>query len=308
MQPIASDTLIFKHMLEKTANFTKERYKRTRFSANLSIRPKFKRFQKRTTTESCNSPIHQHDNYELILVEKGGYRCRLNGKDIEIENNKILVFKPGDLHQEQSKVEQQHFLIEFRLASSPDIEGAAYSLFEESSSPEEQISTTEFDDEIQFVMQGLALEADEKLPFSASVQDALLEVMFWRIVRGLPEESLSPPFRHLTKDQTFTERFNRIVKENLGENLKMEEIASLLNISKRTLNTKCSLLIGSSPAQAYLRLKMDAAITMLINTDMAVKEVSYELGYRNQYHFSRVFKRYTSQSPSEYRMTALIAV
>ena len=122
-----------------------------------------------------------------------------------------------------------------------------------------QLSQAELSKEIRFVIDELAREADEKLPYSANVQDSFLEVMFWRLLRGLPDSSLSTRFRQLNKDQSFIERFNRIIKDNLSQNLKMKDLAEMLQVSRRTLSTKCTLLTGAPPAQAYMQVKIDIA-------------------------------------------------
>ena len=286
---------------EVHSSFSKERYYRTPHSSILSIRPHFEDFHRLKTSGKGEYPLHQHQNYEIILVEKGPYRCSLNDEEIQVPEKRMIVIKPGDWHQDHFREGQQHFVIHFRLTSTLDVEAVNYSLFANNVSSEMQLSQAEFSKEIRFVIDELAREADEKLPYSANVQDSFLEVMFWRLLRGLPDSSLSTRFRQLNKDQSFIERFNRIIKDNLSQNLKMKDLAEMLQVSRRTLSTKCTLLTGAPPAQAYMQVKIDIAVSMLRHTDMAIKEVSFELGFRNQYHFSRVFKRHTGHSPSETR-------
>jgi len=286
---------------EVQSSFSKERYCRTPHSSIISIRPHFEDFHRLKTSGVGEYPLHQHQNYEIILVEKGPYRCALNDVEIEVPEKRMIVIKPGDWHQDHFRFGQQHFVVHFRLTGALDLEAVNYSLFAKNVSPEMQLSAAKFSEEIRFVIDELGREADENLPYSANVQDSFLEAMFWRLVRGLPQASLSTRFRQLNKDQSFIERFNRVIKNNLSRNLKMKDVAEMLQVSRRTLSAKCTLLIGASPAQVYMQMKIDAAVSMLRHTDMAIKEVSFELGFRNQYHFSRVFKRHTGYSPSEAR-------
>jgi transcriptional regulator GlxA family with amidase domain len=84
-------------------------------------------------------------------------------------------------------------------------------------------------------------------------------------------------------------------------NLGVEELASLMKVSKRTLSMKCRSLLNDSPARLLARFKVQKAVQLLMYTDRPVKEISYELGFENPYHFSRVFKTIYGEPPSALR-------
>jgi AraC-like DNA-binding protein len=46
---------------------------------------------------------------------------------------------------------------------------------------------------------------------------------------------------------------------------------------------------------------MEVAASRLINSTASVKEIAWELGYSNPFHFSRSFKQFAELSPVEYR-------
>ncbi len=54
-----------------------------------------------------------------------------------------------------------------------------------------------------------------------------------------------------------------------------------------------------SPYQFLIRLKMNHAATLLLRSGRLVKEVAAEVGYRDPYHFSRVFKRVHGIPPEQ---------
>jgi YesN/AraC family two-component response regulator len=47
-------------------------------------------------------------------------------------------------------------------------------------------------------------------------------------------------------------------------------------------------------------MKIDKAKELIIEGNKKVKEVAYELGYANEFYFSRTFKRIEGISPSEF--------
>ncbi|MFD0714769.1 helix-turn-helix domain-containing protein [Paenibacillus sp. GCM10027626] len=59
-------------------------------------------------------------------------------------------------------------------------------------------------------------------------------------------------------------------------------------------------VIGSSPINYIHQLRIMEACSLLINSDMTVAEISNHLGYYDTSYFFRIFKKYTSMSPTEF--------
>jgi AraC-like DNA-binding protein len=78
-------------------------------------------------------------------------------------------------------------------------------------------------------------------------------------------------------------------------------MADLLGMSESALSHKCRKLLNTSPRRAFLACKMERASYLLTHTDMSVKQVAADLGYRDPYSFSRAFKSVTGQPPSACR-------
>ena len=58
-------------------------------------------------------------------------------------------------------------------------------------------------------------------------------------------------------------------------------------------------------AQQYIQNKIiNLAKQELLGTDLSVNEIAYKLGFEYPQHFTRLFKKVTGKSPTEYRLTA----
>ena len=57
------------------------------------------------------------------------------------------------------------------------------------------------------------------------------------------------------------------------------------------------------PIDYFLHLKMQKACQLLFSQDMKIKQVALQLGYEDQYYFSRIFKKYMGMSPEQYRVS-----
>jgi AraC-like DNA-binding protein len=49
------------------------------------------------------------------------------------------------------------------------------------------------------------------------------------------------------------------------------------------------------------RARIEKAKNLLLNQNLRVSEIAYEVGFQSLTHFNRVFKKVIGQAPTEYR-------
>jgi AraC-like DNA-binding protein len=49
------------------------------------------------------------------------------------------------------------------------------------------------------------------------------------------------------------------------------------------------------------RVRVEKARNLLLNPNLRISEIAYEVGFQSLTHFNRVFKKITGQSPTDYR-------
>ncbi len=91
--------------------------------------------------------------------------------------------------------------------------------------------------------------------------------------------------------------------EETGINLDIRRYAEGRNIKYSWFRAKFTELMGVSPKQYHLSIKMDKAKRLLRETDMTVGEIASDLGYGSQSNFSNMFKKKTGVFPLEYRVS-----
>lgn len=245
--------------------------------------------------------LHQHYDYELIRSVRGRYECELNGRRLALRSGEALLIKPGDLHLDRFKsapirYQMLSFYVEAEDARQP------LALFAPGVTPERQrlpLSKQELAEMFARLLREVR-GADE---FSPSIRQALVEELFWRIVRSLPPESRQPG---LVQDEPEAARFraglHRVFAESVRAGLLgVDAMAERLHVSRRSLARKCRQWLGVSPARAFLNYRMETAASLLRQTAMTGKEISAYLGFANPYHFSAAFKRVFRLSPHAYR-------
>lgn len=88
---------------------------------------------------------------------------------------------------------------------------------------------------------------------------------------------------------------------NLSEAMDMEELAQKLHMSYSTFRRKFKEQMNCSPGEYRRDIKMDHARQKLEYTDISIADLSFNLGYSDQFSFSKQFKSFYSLSPSDYR-------
>jgi len=78
----------------------------------------------------------------------------------------------------------------------------------------------------------------------------------------------------------------------------LSAIAKTLGFSYETFRKKFKSRFGVSPHQYRQRYLMQKACTLLLNRRLSVKETAAALGFCDEFHFSRLFKKVTGRPPS----------
>lgn len=60
-------------------------------------------------------------------------------------------------------------------------------------------------------------------------------------------------------------------------------------------------IMGETPLQMLIRLRMERARTLLITTKLSIEQIASSVGYTDALYFSKGFKRMYGESPSTYR-------
>lgn len=267
---------------------------------HIALKPYFLGFNEVAIDAPTRHPSHRHSSYELIVVSKGPYRTRLNGTSLTLNHPQCLLVKPGDLHEVDCESGQRHYVLQFDLGGGTMKQGDHYKIFVDDLDPNQQVFTAPID-EIEPLLHAIRLESKSDHRFSSEIQDCLVEQICWILLNHIAEDGLAAAFRKVSDDQRFMGRMERFARRNLSSRTTIEELAEFMEVSKSTLSKHCTELFGESPGNYLTRYKVNVARELLDSTRKSVKEISFDLGFKNPYHFSRVFKRITGHSPSEHR-------
>ena len=91
------------------------------------------------------------------------------------------------------------------------------------------------------------------------------------------------------------------IRNNLSIQLKTEDIAKNLYLSKNTLAKQFKAEVGISIGKYIDKLVFFEAEKLLTKSSMSLKEISQSLGFCDQFYFSRRFRQLFEETPLQYK-------
>jgi AraC-like DNA-binding protein len=89
----------------------------------------------------------------------------------------------------------------------------------------------------------------------------------------------------------------------LGAQIDYDRLAVEAGMSPRTFRRRFAAAMGTSPQAYAIACRIGHARQMLGATELPIKTIAQQLGYRDVFFFSRQFRRFTGISPAAYRRT-----
>ena len=106
------------------------------------------------------------------------------------------------------------------------------------------------------------------------------------------QENSEPPV--ITKAKEY-------IHEHQTEELSLGQVAKAVNTSTFYFCKMFKKVTGINFTDYLSRVRIEKAKNLLLNPNLRVSEIAFEVGFQSLTHFNRVFKKILGQSPTEYR-------
>jgi len=91
------------------------------------------------------------------------------------------------------------------------------------------------------------------------------------------------------------------IAQNLHRPISIDELAQQANLSRSRFFETFKHYLGISPLEYIRRQRLTQACRLLLQSDLSIKQIAAQLGYRNPFYFSRDFGKMIRMTPSDYR-------
>lgn len=94
-----------------------------------------------------------------------------------------------------------------------------------------------------------------------------------------------------------------VARHRYAEQIPVADLAEAAGMTVAQLERVSRRLLGLSPKQLIMRFRLEEALRLIVDTDVAMVDVATSCGYYDQSAFGRHFRRVVGSSPSAYRAT-----
>jgi len=123
------------------------------------------------------------------------------------------------------------------------------------------------------------------------------------LVRGSCDERGGRPARSLQRWRL--KRVMQYVDDNLAEKITLRGLAAVAGLSRMHFAAQFRAAVGMRPHEYLLKRRIERAEDLLRQGDIPLVDVALTVGFQTQAHFTTVFKRFTGDTPYQWRSAYL---
>jgi AraC-like DNA-binding protein len=227
---------------------------------------------------------HRHSFYSIVWFTKGTGMNVIDFSEYKIIPNRLFIINPKQVHNwNYSENSQGYILIlETHLARELNIDFAT--------------SLVEIPDKDKVLFKEIfnrLITDSHQTNLAGQKNNKLAIIYLCSLINGLTSS--------VNTSNSVLTNFKNIICQNFSETQSTEEYSKYLNVSANELNQVCKTSAGITAKQFQLDLKITEAKRLLIYSLLNVSEISYQTGFEDTSYFSRIFKKKTGLSPTDFK-------
>lgn len=229
--------------------------------------------------------------YCIEFVAKGAGFVTLNDSRYELKAGSIFFYGPGIKQWITSVPEKPmtKYFIDFTGSSVKQ-------LLKKHISPLGTVIHINRPDEITRIFDDLLIHGLSDSPYKSRICSIMLEYLLYRIAEMAISEKGSPSIAFVTYQNC-----RQYIKNNFLTLNSLKDTADACMIDHAYLCRLFKRFDTQSPYQYLLNLKMAYAADRFQEAGVLVKEIAQQLGFADQFHFTRVFKKFFGISPQSFK-------
>lgn len=234
------------------------------------------------------------DNFVLHFIVDGKGKFTIDGQTTELGVGDMFILPKGKVtfYQADSKHPWTYLWVGFSGSKAENILSKTQLL-------EQYFCHSTLKSKVLDQIVKLTQFRDQKLD---DVTELQLIAELYKLLAYLIEESPSKAASDGSiLIQNYIRQTKKIIHSQYGTSLKVGEIADKLNLNRSYLYKIFKEETGYAIKDYIVQVRMEKSADLLTNTTFHISEVANAVGFTDGLTFSKAFKKYFNQSPSNYR-------
>ena len=249
--------------------------------------------------------LHQHEYFEFVYVLRGTATRKMSDAQIPVSAGDYYVANPLTAHGYEDirdlEVVNCLFLPEYidrELTDCPSISSLLSNHVLRFGVPVDiPIADRVFRDTDGMVLKIVKNMEQEYADRRTGYMEILRCYLVQLLVYATRATESRSPHQAVTKVMDY-------LKFHYSEPLSLETISRQVRYTPQYLSSLFSNEMGMSIQVFLQRMRIEEACKLLVSTALQMTEIAALVGYQDVRHFSKVFRRYQTVSPREYRKAA----
>lgn len=254
-------------------------------------------------------PWHWHEEIEILIVHKGTIKIGINGIYYLLKAGDGMFINSNILHSAIIVGDDECMLYSLVFHSNL-ISGVTESIFEQryvrpllhantlTGVPlYPQISWHQ--DAIKCISDAYELYDKQEFGYELCIRERLTHL--WFLIVKHHQNQLQLSDKNENQDTARIKMMLEFIHNHYRESIDLKQIASSARISERECLRCFKRIIGTPPIKYLLKYRIQIAARLLIETDKTVTQICQEIGFDSPSYFSKVFKQWISDTPTDYR-------
>lgn len=250
---------------------------------------------------------HRHSFYHIVFFSAGKGFHKIDFEQFTVNAGQIYFMTPGQVHSWQfeggidgyvvnfseafigSFLRSEHYLEQF-----PFLEGIARnSVLQLGALAAKAVAA---------LLEGMLREEQDKLPLFSDRQRLKLLELFILTGRSIGIPVAGPA---LPNNDLVIRHFKKLVARHYLSLRLPKEYAALLYITPNHLNALCNHTLGKPAGEIIRDRILLEAKRLLINADMSISEIAWQLHFADNSYFTKFFKKQSGITPEAFRKSIL---
>lgn len=238
---------------------------------------------------------HKHTFFEVHFVIRGTNVYSINSDgDLPVSENEGVLIPPGKEHTVEYFTSD---MLRFSLAFLPDRKSYLYNeLFNGS------LKVFKLTDRILYSLDSMLNETDPKLFMSEAIIKNRVFDLICECARALGiKNSETAVVEADDIKNTIVDKAKLYIADNVETPLTCSDVARHCNFNVKYMSRIFKDITGMTLLDYIHKEKIKFAEVLLADPSLPIGDISYRLGFSNEYYFNTFFKRMTGISPGKYR-------
>lgn len=252
---------------------------------------------------------HWHKEVEFAVVLEGEVELRANDTSLILRTGEGIFINSEVLHS--MKTYNTHNAVLFTIVVNPQLlsnyeHGLIYEKYIYPLITCKAISFIQLREQpwqkecLQLLTRIYHLDQQKTFGYELLTINYLMNIWYLLIVDSQDAISRNDSNK-LTINQQRIKNMMKYINTHYQESLQLSDIASVVSISKSECNRCFQSMLGMTPFEYLIQVRLENAITLLIETNMPLSEIAASCGFNNLSYFGKLFKQYKGISPKKFR-------